>query len=87
MNEHRMKIVSNTELLGKHNDQLEESKRHISTCQDMIAKVDSKLSKAREFLMEEIQSQSDTINNRIDRVDTYAVEGFQTAKDERARDR
>ena len=82
-----MKIISNTETLGKHNENLTESKRHLSSLQDMITKVDSKLSKAKEFLMDEIQGQSDSINVKIDTVDRFSVEGFQFAKDERARDR
>lgn len=52
----------------------------------MISKVDAKLTKAKDTFNNEIQGATDDINNKIDRIDAYALEGFSQAKEERSKE-
>ena len=52
----------------------------------MISKVDMKLTKAKETFYTDIQIARDDFEVKIDKVDSYCMEGFAFAKEERSKE-
>jgi len=66
MQEHKMRLASNSETIVKHREMIDENKHMLSANGDLISKVSSKLTQSKDMLQNEIKMSHDELMQKTD---------------------
>ena len=72
--DHKMRLNANGETLLKHREMIDENKHLLTTNQDLINKIGSKLERSRDSLSNEITQTRDELQSKIDSNDKFYID-------------